>query len=46
MLLARLVAGRYGYETAEDQPRKALPASQGWVSRLVAAILIRRKIVS
>ena len=44
MLLARLVTGRYGYETAEDQTRpKPLPASEGWVSRLVAILLIRKR---
>jgi hypothetical protein len=44
MLLARLVAGRYGYETAEEQPRpKSLPASQGWFSQFVAMILIRKR---
>ena len=44
MLLARLVTGRYGYEAAEEQPRpNSLPASQGWISRLVAMLSIRKK---
>jgi hypothetical protein len=44
MLLARLVTGRYGYETAEEQPRPySAPASQGWISRLVAMIFIRKR---
>jgi len=44
MLLARLVAGRHGYETAEEQPRPySAPASQGWFSRLVAIVSGRKK---
>ena len=44
MLLARLVTGRYGYEAIEEQPRPAPAASgQGWISRLVATLLIRKK---
>jgi hypothetical protein len=44
MLLARLVAGRYGYETAEEQPGPySAPASQGWLSRLVAMLSGRKK---
>jgi hypothetical protein len=44
MLLARLVTGRYGYETAEEQPRPySAPASQGWISRLVAMLSIRKR---
>ena len=44
MLLARLVTGRYGYETAEEQPRPySAPASQGWISRLVSMILVRKR---
>jgi hypothetical protein len=44
MLLARLVTGRYGYEAAEENPRpNSLPASQGWFSRLVAMMFVRRK---
>jgi hypothetical protein len=44
MLLARLVTGRYGYGTAEEQSRpNSLPASQGWFSRLVAMLPVRKK---
>ena len=44
MLLARLVAGRYGYEAVEEQPRPySAPASQGWFSRLVAMLSVRKK---
>ena len=44
MLLARLVAGRHGYELSEEQPRPyPASASQGWFSRLVAMMFVRRK---
>jgi hypothetical protein len=44
MLLARLVTGRYGYETGEEPPRPASVASgQGWISRVVAMLLTRKK---
>jgi hypothetical protein len=44
MLLARLVTGRYGYEAVEEQPRPAsTTSSQGWFSRLVAMLSVRKK---
>ena len=44
MLLARLVTGRYGYEGVVEQPRShSVPASQGWFSRLVAMLSVRKK---
>jgi hypothetical protein len=43
MLLARLVTGRYE-QSGEYQPRTGLAANQGWFSRLIAAILIRRRV--
>ena len=44
MLLARLVTGRYGYEAVEEQPRPAsVTSSQGWFSRLVAMLSVRKK---
>jgi hypothetical protein len=44
MLLARLVTGRYGYEAVEEQPRPySVPASQGWFSRLIAKLPIRKR---
>ena len=43
MLLARLVTGRYGYRTIDEQinnyPQSAKP---NWVLRLVAALFGRR----
>jgi hypothetical protein len=39
MLLARLVAGRYGYSSEETAPPIAVrTASRGWLARLFAAI--------
>ena len=44
MLLARLVSGRYGYEAGEEQPRPISTTSgQGWISRVVALLLSRKK---
>ena len=44
MLLARLVTGRYGYEAGEEQPRpSSVSSSQGWLSRLVATLSVRKK---
>ena len=44
MLFSRLVTGRYGYEAVEEQPRPASgPQGQRWFSRLMAAILLRKK---
>ena len=44
MLFSRLVTGRYGYEAVEEQPRRAPTASgQGWVSRLMTMLLVRKK---
>jgi hypothetical protein len=44
MLLARLVTGRYGHEAGEEPSRPASTASgQGWISRVVAMLLSRKK---
>ena len=44
MLLARLVTGRYGNRTTDEQFAAGQGANSrpGWVSRLVAAVLGRK----
>ena len=45
MLLARLVTGRYGYSAGDEYSRSvaASPVSQGWLTRLLAAISVRKR---
>jgi hypothetical protein len=44
MLLARLVTVRHGYEAEDDFPRtrKVAAVSKGWLTRLLAAISLRK----
>jgi hypothetical protein len=45
MLLARLVTGRYGYASGEENYRPTLVAApgRGWVARLLMAMALRKR---
>jgi len=45
MLLARLVTGRYGYDTGEERPSAGIGSSSrhGWLARLMSAIFPRKR---